>query len=192
MLRRSIKTYLRQFYRKCGYNFVLTILVLILLLVVVNKKSEFNFEYFHSEPEPFFNGRPRNIDGLKIDWHDYKKMAEDAARVGLGEQGKIAMLDGTFDRDYVDDIISQNGYDGVLSDKISLNRSLTDFRHPDCKSMKYYAELPSVSVIIVFYDEHFSVVMRTVHSVISRSPAQLLKEIILVDDGSGKGINFIN
>ena len=44
--------------------------------------------------------------------------------------------------------------------------------------------LPTAAVILVFYDEGFSVLLRTVHSVINTSPKELLKEIILIDDGS--------
>ena len=44
--------------------------------------------------------------------------------------------------------------------------------------------LPTVSVIIVYAEEHWSVVIRTVWSVLDTTPHELLKEIILVDDGS--------
>lgn len=47
--------------------------------------------------------------------------------------------------------------------------------------------LPRVSVIIVFHNEGWSVLMRTVHSVINRTPPQFLEEILLVDDYSHKG-----
>ncbi len=36
----------------------------------------------------------------------------------------------------------------------------------------------------MFFDEGWSVLLRTVHSVINTSPKELLKDIILVDDGS--------
>jgi len=47
--------------------------------------------------------------------------------------------------------------------------------------------LPSASVVIAFHNEGWSPLLRTVHSVLLRSPAHLLKEIILVDDASDKG-----
>lgn len=47
-------------------------------------------------------------------------------------------------------------------------------------------ELPNSSVVIVFHNEAWSVLLRTITSVISRTPQQLLKEIILVDDASDR------
>ena len=55
-----------------------------------------------------------------------------------------------------------------------------------CFNVKYPADLPDASVIIIFHNEAWSALLRTVHSVIARSPPQFLHEIILVDDCSVK------
>jgi polypeptide N-acetylgalactosaminyltransferase len=74
----------------------------------------------------------------------------------------------------------------MASDKIARDRSLPDTRPPQCMNRTYLAELPSVSVIIPFHNEVLSTLTRTVHSVFNRSPKELLKEVILVNDHSDK------
>lgn len=59
-------------------------------------------------------------------------------------------------------------------------------RHFRCKKKLFKKDLPTVSVIIPFYDEHLTTLLRTVHSIINRSPSELLKEIILINDASSK------
>lgn len=77
-----------------------------------------------------------------------------------------------------------NQFNLLASDMISFNRSLTDVRLEGCKSKIYPKLLPSTSIVIVFHNEAWSTLLRTVWSVINRSPRPLLKEVILVDDAS--------
>lgn len=45
-------------------------------------------------------------------------------------------------------------------------------------------DLPPTDIIVCFHNEAWSVLLRTVHSVLDRSPSHLLGHIILVDDFS--------
>ncbi|XP_063198262.1 polypeptide N-acetylgalactosaminyltransferase 3 isoform X3 [Chroicocephalus ridibundus] len=78
-------------------------------------------------------------------------------------------------------------FNAFASDRISLHRDLgPDTRPPECIEQKFKRcpPLPTTSIIIVFHNEAWSTLLRTVHSVMYTSPAILLKEIILVDDAS--------
>ncbi|KAL1130306.1 hypothetical protein AAG570_013244 [Ranatra chinensis] len=122
----------------------------------------------------------------KIDWHDYHFIEQELRRKGNGEQGKPATLPPHFSAEEKEKLYKTNGFNALLSDFISLNRSIPDIRHLQCKNKKYLKNLPSVSIIVPFHNEHFSTLLRTVYSVIIRTPPKLLKEIILVDDFSSK------
>ncbi|XP_030845866.1 polypeptide N-acetylgalactosaminyltransferase 13 [Strongylocentrotus purpuratus] len=83
-----------------------------------------------------------------------------------------------------DDLFIINSFNLMASDMIGINRSLPDVRPKQCLYKQYSSALPNTSVIIVFHNEAWSALLRTVHSVINRTPRQYLSEIILVDDAS--------
>jgi polypeptide N-acetylgalactosaminyltransferase len=69
----------------------------------------------------------------------------------------------------------------------SYNRTIPDTRHPACARKVYnmdrLAESPA-SVVVIFFNEPYSVILRTVYSILNTADARLLKEIVLVDDAS--------
>ncbi|XP_014254198.1 putative polypeptide N-acetylgalactosaminyltransferase 9 isoform X2 [Cimex lectularius] len=104
-----------------------------------------------------------------------------------GEMGKPVILPSNITQEVkklVDEGWQKNAFNQYISDLISVHRTLPDPRDPWCLSQKYATDLPPTSVIICFHNEAWSVLLRTVHSVIDRSPPHLIKEIILVDDYS--------
>ncbi|XP_061106669.1 probable polypeptide N-acetylgalactosaminyltransferase 8 [Conger conger] len=76
------------------------------------------------------------------------------------------------------------GYNAFLSNKLPLNRQIPDTRHTRCTEKKYPKELPTISVVLIYLDEALSIIKRAIRSIIDKTPAHLLKEIILVDDNS--------
>ncbi|XP_008281149.1 probable polypeptide N-acetylgalactosaminyltransferase 8 [Stegastes partitus] len=76
------------------------------------------------------------------------------------------------------------GYNAFLSDRLPLNREISDTRPLRCAEKKYPEDLPSISVVLIYLDEALSVIQRAVRSIIDKTPQRLLQEIILVDDHS--------
>ncbi|XP_069494686.1 polypeptide N-acetylgalactosaminyltransferase 16 isoform X1 [Ambystoma mexicanum] len=83
-----------------------------------------------------------------------------------------------------EDPYRQHAFNQLESDKLSSERPIRDTRHYRCTSVHYDADLPATTVIITFHNEARSTLLRTVKSVLNRSPANLIQEIILVDDFS--------
>ena len=42
-------------------------------------------------------------------------------------------------------------------------------------------------MVIIYFNEYFSAIIRTVHSAVNRSPPENLQEVLLFDDGSTNG-----
>ncbi|KAG5842642.1 hypothetical protein ANANG_G00179780 [Anguilla anguilla] len=86
-----------------------------------------------------------------------------------------------------DESVERYAINIYVSDRISLHRHILDNRMHECRAKKFnYRSLPTTSVVIAFYNEAWSTLLRTIHSVLEATPAVLLKEIILIDDYSDK------
>ena len=106
---------------------------------------------------------------------------------GPGEWGRPVKIDNP-DKDTkkkIDNGWKDNAFNQYVSDMISVHRSLPDPRDEWCKAEdRFLPNLPKTSVVVCFHNEAWSVLLRTVHSILDRSPQHLIDEIILVDDAS--------
>ncbi|KAG5672039.1 hypothetical protein PVAND_002201 [Polypedilum vanderplanki] len=106
--------------------------------------------------------------------------------VVVGELGEPVHLPSNLSdeiKKLIDDGWKKHEFNQYISDLISVKRTLNDFRIDECKNLIYLKELPQTSVIITFYNEAWSTLLRTVHSVLDRGGDHVL-EVILVDDFS--------
>lgn len=138
-------------------------------------------------PNPVARPRIPSNDDVMERLKAEKLFAEDEKKVvpGLGEMGKPVRMTGA-EGQLAEEIMKKEAFNLLASDKISLNRSIPDSRDPLCKQITYDQTLPSASVIIIFTNEAFSPLIRTIWSVLNRSPKEHLKEIVLVDDFSDR------
>ncbi|XP_074541762.1 polypeptide N-acetylgalactosaminyltransferase 14 [Halichoeres trimaculatus] len=102
------------------------------------------------------------------------------------------MLDGFDERSYLsarrwkpgEDPYTLYAFNQRESERIPSNRALRDTRHYRCSTLHYDSDLPPTSIIITFHNEARSTLLRTIKSVLNRTPVHLIHEIILVDDFS--------
>lgn len=163
------------------------VLVICLLLPIVylilnysDSHKKIN-EVYHKK---FAQRQTREVPVL-IDGHGNFEPKDVDIKDGPGEGGEPYELPPE-EQNAGSDSEMEYGMNMVVSDAISLDRAVKDTRLKECKRWNYPENLPSASVIVVFHNEGLSVLMRTVHSVINRTPPQFLHEIVLVDDYSDK------
>lgn len=158
--------------------FAISILVITLIYLIVN-----NIEDGHNISVKR-NLKQKFDKNEYCDWYDKNSIEKDKERTGYGEHGTKVVLTDETEIKQNEQLFQKTGFSVIVSEKISLNRSLPQLVHPNCSKIKYYAKLPKTSVIIIFHNEVKSVLLRTVWSVINRTPNELLHEVILVNDNS--------
>ncbi|XP_003400148.1 putative polypeptide N-acetylgalactosaminyltransferase 9 isoform X1 [Bombus affinis] len=136
---------------------------------------------FNAQPKAKIQAGPEQGGGVLVAPREQDPSAP-------GEMGRPVILPTNLTAEtkkLVDDGWLNNAFNQYVSDLISVHRTLPDPRDPWCKEPgRYLKDLPPTAVIICFHNEAWSVLLRTVHSVLDRSPEHLIQEIILVDDFS--------
>ncbi|KAF7245940.1 Polypeptide N-acetylgalactosaminyltransferase 11 [Varanus komodoensis] len=100
---------------------------------------------------------------------------------------EMGMIFNEVDQEVRDLGYQKHAFNILISNRLGYHRDVPDTRDAKCKEKIYPSDLPYASIIICFYNEAFSALLRTVHSVLDRTPSSLLHEIILVDDNSELG-----
>uniref|UniRef100_A0A0A9WWW6 Polypeptide N-acetylgalactosaminyltransferase n=1 Tax=Lygus hesperus TaxID=30085 RepID=A0A0A9WWW6_LYGHE len=166
------------------FKIVVCVLVFVPLVYLLYTKS--NEKLLR---ESTFSASKRTSGGLEkpvlVDGYGNFEPKDEPPKKGAGEGGKRHELRPDQEND-AKESLSKYGMNMACSDEISLDRTIPDLRLPECKHWNYPEDLPKASVVIVFHNEGFTTLMRTVHSVINRTPPQFLEEVLLVDDFSDK------
>uniref|UniRef100_A0A8C9VT65 Polypeptide N-acetylgalactosaminyltransferase n=1 Tax=Scleropages formosus TaxID=113540 RepID=A0A8C9VT65_SCLFO len=132
-----------------------------------NSVDSSNRNSAHSSADDKAHG-PETLPPGKVRWQDFDQDLYVGATVVRPGQDPYA----------------RNKFNQVESDKLRMDRAIPDTRHDHCRHKQWRTDLPASSVVITFHNEARSALLRTVVSVLKKSPPHLVKEIILVDDYS--------
>ncbi|CAH8605434.1 unnamed protein product [Heterobilharzia americana] len=173
-------------FRLARLTFICLIILVCVVIVYHNHHGYIPLKLtFENLPTQLLQMNGQHKHASRIDWENYTFSALERLRRGPGENGMPVRLS-TLEKARADQTRNMNGFNIYVSAKIKTDRSIKDIRHPNCKGALYSSVLPIASVIIPVFEEHWETLMRTILSVLNRAPPQLLKEIILVDDGSSR------
>lgn len=135
-MRRNITSILK-FMCLCVFTVMLTVFLYKTFFMLQNMYDDGNNVgrrrndvHFHPRQGAFFMGNVKNDRKLKIDWHDYKYIEYERNRAGVGEHGVPSYTEPEEEPERMR-LFADNGFNGYLSDKISLNRSVADIRHKE-------------------------------------------------------------
>lgn len=203
----SIKYFRFRFYTILNFLLLIFIFIIILLksknlnykIQLKKVNSIFNKENFKEKFQWIKNLENKSnliilpeseielFDGIT---EEAKRFINELNLINPGENGTAVKLNEKLLTDEHKRLIKQGmdeyGSNVFVSNLISVNRIVSDNRSKECKNKIYRKDLPKASVVVAFYNEPWSVLIRFLHSILINTPEHLLEEIVLVDDSSDK------
>ncbi|XP_052096242.1 polypeptide N-acetylgalactosaminyltransferase 11-like [Mytilus californianus] len=185
----------RKFSLKCCVSCLLAIFLFsffILIYSTINHIDNYppeqnaNRQHFIPRKYPFVKVTQKGTNNDNSECHDLKDQHNEKVELhyDISTLNLLGFIETPEDQIVRDEGYRSHAFNVLISDRLGYHRALPDNRHPNCQSKIYSTKLPRASVIICFYNEAPSALLRTVHSVLDRTPAFLLQEILLVDDNS--------
>ncbi len=83
-------------------------------------------------------------------------------------------------------MLNTHAFDEFVSELIPLERPLPDWRSSWCETTYPSSDpkLPTTSIVMCFHNEALSTLLRSLYSIVNRSPPRLIAEILVIDDAS--------
>ncbi|TRY85071.1 hypothetical protein DNTS_020859 [Danionella cerebrum] len=160
----------------------------ILLFLYFNLSQESHLSLRNVPIQGHHRFQPRFTRGPGIQKKDGSPLRKDhleAAKPDLSPE--LGMIFNKQDQEVRDMGYHKHAFNVLISNRLGYHRYVPDTRNDKCRDRIYPKLLPTASIVICFFNEAFSALLRTVHSVLDRTPHHLLHEIILVDDHSELG-----
>jgi polypeptide N-acetylgalactosaminyltransferase len=153
--------------------------------VQVLNKIEHSDKVFGKDSKQFFNEKMARYKKEKKQKKISQKLMDELQPVKVTESwdefGAIRNLEDQYIRDSG---YKAHAFNVLVSNNLGLIREIPDTRHKLCSSQTYDKILPDISIIICFYNEHLTTLLRSITTVFKRTPKSILKEVILMDDYS--------
>jgi len=129
---------------------------------------------------------------MKIDSVEDGNSQRSIGNIDRSVKQPVGLIKNKYDLEKRDEGYTKYSFNLLVSDRIGFHRKIPDTRHQLCKSEKgndlQYKDLPKASVIICYHNEAKSTLFRTIYSIFDRTPDELIKDVIVLEDFSNEGI----
>ncbi|XP_060562485.1 polypeptide N-acetylgalactosaminyltransferase 13-like [Ruditapes philippinarum] len=168
----------------CNFSVLFCIISAIFLIYGISRIYQ-NHQVRRERNFPEQNVKKLTVENTSPSVKQQEIVTELSTYLGPGADGEQIYLPANREHyEYIRNKSLLHEVNNFNSDLVGLKRILPDQRPEKCKDIQYPSDLPEVSIVITFREESVPSLLRTVYSVLETSPDRLIKEVILVDDGS--------